>query len=85
MEAVDAVRVFQGSEHKAAVSQGPVIALLCVGTSIHQACTLVSVPTLIHVTLRLNTIITLMLYDLLCILIMGCEMTIYKEYMSIDR
>ncbi|KAG0729473.1 Protein XRP2 [Chionoecetes opilio] len=39
MEAVDAVRVFQGSEHKAAVSRGPVIALLCLGAGIHRACT----------------------------------------------
>lgn len=44
MEAVDAVRVFGDSDHKAAATRGPVIALLCVGTGIHQACTSVSFP-----------------------------------------
>ncbi|XP_045123423.1 protein XRP2-like [Portunus trituberculatus] len=50
MEAVDAVRVFQGSEHKAAVSRGPIIALLCLGTDVHQACTVLAHNTGVYVT-----------------------------------
>ncbi|XP_071547917.1 protein XRP2-like isoform X2 [Panulirus ornatus] len=38
MEVSDAQRVFQTSEYKNAVSRGPVIALLCLGSGITEAC-----------------------------------------------
>lgn len=55
MEAVDAVRVFGDSDHKAAATRGPVIALLCVGTGIHQACTSLAGDVSIYVTPNSNT------------------------------
>lgn len=44
MEAGDVRRVLGESDLQEAASQGPVVALLCVGTGVHEASTTVSVP-----------------------------------------
>lgn len=38
MEISDAQRVFQTSQYKSAISRGPIIALLCLGSGISEAC-----------------------------------------------
>ncbi|KAG7173772.1 protein XRP2-like [Homarus americanus] len=62
MEATDAQRVFHTSEYKSAISQGPVIAFLCLGNDITQVCSTIgqemndaSGNTVVYVTSDVNT------------------------------
>lgn len=75
MEAVDAVRVLGESDHKAAATRGPVIALLCVGTNIHQACTSVSVPL---------QCMTQFFYTYLSLTIFSCFVKLVKKLLTVE-
>lgn len=62
MEVSDAQRVFQTSEYKDAVSRGPVIALLCLGSGITEACSRVRLFMFIFGTLFHNGIMLSLKY-----------------------